>query len=220
MWEESIQPYCVSVPGRKDWNGKGPNVKPVENFRTERKFSTQVLPRDKLVSAMHQHIVQGQGKADKFSNLQLQYGCKVEPLQIDGTDDDNLQIVVNVTTHRAEDSSATSKIVGASVVLGADGSARTFANEMQRIDETKRTDNSDSFRVIRYPDDNQKVYKNIAFSIPSDWRKDMNYAVRTDRVIFDALPATDQGDYVGILLLPKSDAMARGNNDPKNLKPF
>ena len=48
----------------------------------------------------------------------------------------------------------------------------------------------------------------------------MNYAVRTDRVIFDALPANDQGDYVGILLLPQADEMARGNVDSTEFKSF
>ncbi|KAL3905291.1 MAG: hypothetical protein SGARI_004535, partial [Bacillariaceae sp.] len=160
MWEASILPYCVAVPGRKDWNGKGPNVKPMETFKTERKFTTQVLPRDKLVSAMYQHIVNQQHESDNFSNLHLQYGCKVEPVRIEDGEDDNSQVLVNVTT-TSDSNDDSSKIMAASVVVAADGSARTFANEMQRMEEHLQSnnasdDNPDSFQVIRYPDDNQK----------------------------------------------------------------
>jgi 2-polyprenyl-6-methoxyphenol hydroxylase-like FAD-dependent oxidoreductase len=231
VWEESIEQHCVPVPGRKDWNGKGENVKPIETFKTERKYTTQVLFRDKLVSAMYRHIVDGR---IKFPNLHLQYGCKIEPLQIAGNNGSTNcpRVLVNVTamSHTENLPSVTashgSKIMSASVVVAADGSARTFANEMQRIEGhvQRKDDNTahspESFQVIRYPDDNQKVYKNIALSVPTEWRKDINYAVRTDRVIFDMLPANDQGDYVGILLLPKADSMARGNVDPNEFRTF
>ena len=48
----------------------------------------------------------------------------------------------------------------------------------------------------------------------------MNYAVRTDRVIFDALPANPLGDYVGVLLLNKDDEFAQPQVDPQLFEIF
>ncbi|KAL3919443.1 MAG: hypothetical protein SGILL_003749, partial [Bacillariaceae sp.] len=49
---------------------------------------------------------------------------------------------------------------------------------------------------------------------------DMNYAVRTSRIIFDALPASQDGDYVGVLLMKKDDDMARQHTNAIEFKSF
>jgi 2-polyprenyl-6-methoxyphenol hydroxylase-like FAD-dependent oxidoreductase len=141
----------------------------------------------------------------------------------------------------------TPTIVSASLVIAADGSARTFANEMERLDDCtsipnergvdggskssfsrtttttkqqQRQQQQQRFTVVRYPDDNQRVFKNLSFRLPDGWRRDMNYAVRTSRIIFDALPANDKGDYVGVLLLDVNDDMAQADTNPRVLREF
>jgi kynurenine 3-monooxygenase len=226
VWEE-VKEVAVPVPGRKDWNGKGPNTQPVETFKTERKFVTQVLPRDKLVSVLYHHIINGQSQAKQqsaedanvapsYPNVVVNYGFQVKPVDIDCSDG---KVIVCASDIRSVENTS-NKYLSASLVIAADGSARTFANAIQEHDSTQRTDDSDALRVVRYEDDNQKVFKNIAFRIPEQWRNDMNYAVRTGRVIFDALPANDQRDYVGVLLLSKDDGMARPNVDAKAFHEF
>lgn len=76
------------------------------------------------------------------------------------------------------------------------------------------------FQVVRYPDDNQRIYKTVPMKIPSDWRPDLNYSARTaeGRINFDALPANTKGDFCGVLLLKKGDPMAQANTDPAALR--
>ncbi|KAG7339776.1 FAD binding protein [Nitzschia inconspicua] len=252
VWD-SVQRVAVPVPGRKDWNGKGVHVQPIETFKTERKYVTQVLPRDKLVSVLYHHIrdcqINNNHNHDNdnnnqyhysYSNIDIQYGCKVEPVDMDRPDGSVTisfssmdPTVVDTTTatpppkqqitttSSSSSSSSSSLKLSTPILIAADGSARTFANAMEQQQQHDNNNKNDAFRVIRYNDDNnQRVYKNIAFSIPNDWRKDMNYAVRTDRVIFDALPANHHGDYVGVLLLSKNDDMARSNVDPNDFRTF
>jgi kynurenine 3-monooxygenase len=257
VWED-IEKVAVPVPGRKDWNGKGLHIQPVETFKTERKFVTQVLPRDKLVSVLYHYIVQCQQEGSKkslhynddinttnnnnnnikpmynYTNVYLHYGYKVEPIDINNPQ----QVVVDIRGINPDISNESNdnhnnipnRRFSVALLIAADGSARTFANEMDHHDKARArggsnaaddvNNNTNTFRVIRYDDDNQKVYKNIAFRIPESWRKDINYAVRTERVIFDALPANDQGEYVGVLLLSKDDIMAQPNVDPTKFRQF
>jgi 2-polyprenyl-6-methoxyphenol hydroxylase-like FAD-dependent oxidoreductase len=224
VWND-VAKVATPVPGRTDWNGK--NSKPIETFKTERKYTTQVLPRDKLASAMHHHILQCQ-RNGLYSNIELNYGYMVEPLpttmnlQHQHLETETSSVLVNITAVKnvtVNNNDDSSQILAARLIVAADGSARTFANAME-AEACINTKADDNFRVVRYPDDNQRVYKNIAFRIPKDWRPDINYAVRTDRVIFDALPANDHGDYVGVLLLRKDDEMARANVDPGQFLDF
>jgi kynurenine 3-monooxygenase len=237
-----------------------------------------VLPRDRLVSVLHRHIVRGQAEPTSpssnvrttYGNVVLNYGYRVVPERIDLlpsdcygydevddghdgttkttksaiTDDGMMELVLDkrvlvrvekiisdatTTTEEGEEAGGGDAAVmhySADLVIAADGSARTFANEMERLDSVDaaatqpRRDDQRRFTVVRYPDDNPRVYKSLPFRMPSTWRRDMNYAVRTDRIIFDALPANGGGDYVGVLLMKDTDDMAKPEVDPGTFRDF
>jgi kynurenine 3-monooxygenase len=207
---EDVVKVSTNVPGRKDWTPQ--SEEGMERILTDRKFTPMVLPRDKLVSVLHQHIV------DNYSTrVDLNYGYQVRPQDF-SAGDDGTSVVVQIAKMGADEQSWTD--VSANLVIAADGSARTFANQMEQEDRANGVANP--FFVTRYEDDNKRIYKSMPFRIPSDWRKDMNYSVRSkgDRVTFDALPANDKGDYVGVLLLGSDDEMAQANMDPDKFQEF
>lgn len=242
VWNEDdggVAPFCLSVPGRKDWTPETPEGK--ETIRTDRKYVTQVLPRDKLVSILHRHVVQNYSE-----QIELVYQSQVRPVEFeyhhhdrhrlsDNTSDnpDTLlvpQVLVEVSHVDENDW----KPILADLVIASDGSARTFANCMEELDQGVM---GDPFQVVRFEDDNVRVYKTLPFRLPErSWsirssptshdesQGDIfwNYAVQSAkrRVIFDALPANHQGDYVGVLLLRGDDEMAQPNVDPALFRDF
>jgi kynurenine 3-monooxygenase len=261
VWDTVVAPNAIEVPRRIDWNtAQGPD--PIVTVRNDKKYKTQVLPRDKLVSCLYQHIIDTQQQQEQeqnnenglYSNLELCYGWKVEPVKIlvdeqNDDDDDDIRVWVDVVdtntstaiNHNNENDDDNNNYrerqeLATRYVIAADGSSRTFATEIERLDP------DGTFKVVKYEDDNQRVYKNIPFRIPlsSDndgtktsasvvstafssgvsWNVNTNYAVRTDRVIFDALPANNKGDFVGVLLLRANDDMAQPNVDLKVFRAF
>lgn len=121
-----------------------------------------------------------------------------------------------------------SLLVTTGLLVGADGTARTIANQMEEQDKAerkamnpvKRMLSGRPFRVRRYEDDNQRIYKTIPLQFPDDWRFDLNYSARSKggRVTFDALPANRKGSYCGALLLKKDDPYAQPDCDPEGFR--
>lgn len=91
-------------------------------------------------------------------------------------------------------------------VVAADGAARVVANS--------------NLEVVRYEDDNRRVFKSVPLKLPSGWRGDVNYSARSKdgRLNFDALPASREKDYCGVLLLRDSDPVAREAADPEETR--
>lgn len=114
------------------------------------------------------------------------------------------------------------------LLIAADGTSRTVANQMESDDKTARAAMNpvrrlfakNGFRVTRYEDDNQRIYKTIPLALPENWRHDLNYSARTNRFNIDALPADDKGNYCGVLLLKNGDALAEADTDTKELRAF
>jgi len=114
------------------------------------------------------------------------------------------------------------------LLIAADGTSRTIANTMEENDKAEYDSKNilqkivapKPFKVKRYVDDNQRVYKTVPFKTPKDWRPDLNYSARSKdgRVTFDALPADDKGNYCGVLLLKKDDELSQPDSDPKKLR--
>lgn len=120
------------------------------------------------------------------------------------------------------------------LVVGADGTSRTVGNAMAAGDvaspprragllgKLPLVGRAAPFRVVRYPDDNERLYKTVPMQIPKggDWRFDLNYSARTKdgRLNFDALPASPTGSYCGVLLLKKDDPLAAAGADPSALR--
>jgi len=244
VWE-AVKKRCVAVVGRRDWTPEGPKEGVERIFGSERQFTTEVLPRDKLVGVLHQHVVEHY--ADR---IQLNYNFEVHPVDFDFKDQTKALIrvskCVDANLARMNPSSVktwkenpeqevlcdteTFRYVAANLVVAADGTVRTIANAMEEMDRQRleKTKNpirhallaGKAFRVKRYPDDNQRIYKTIPFKVPQDWRPDLNYSARgkEGRVVFDALPANNRGDYCGVLLLKKDDPMAQADTDPVQLR--
>ena len=96
------------------------------------------------------------------------------------------------------------------LLVGADGTARKIASAMEAYttNAQQQPHQQKRVRVVRYKDDNRRVYKTIPMTIPTNqnqhpnqtestgvWRGDVNYSARTQdgRVVLDALPANTKG---------------------------
>jgi hypothetical protein len=122
------------------------------------------------------------------------------------------------------------KFVASDLVIAADGTVRTIANAMERQDQQRframnplqRLRAGRPFRVKRYLDDNQRIYKTIPMKIPKDWRPDLNYSARTKegRINYDALPANENGEYCGVLLLKKRRPNGAGGHQSNRAPPI
>jgi len=207
----------------------------VERIFDKRRYTTQVLPRDKLVGVLHKHIL------DNFKGkIELHYGYEVKPENLK-SDENNLVSVrisrsaTNEYLQSHPDSSAQleseknrESLIFTNLLIAADGTARAIANEMERYDKAQRKTmnffqkirSGKPFEVRRYFDDNQRVYKTIPMKLPSSWRPDFNYSARTkkSRIVIDALPADKNGNYCGVMLLNKDDSLAAPDTDVNELQ--
>jgi 2-polyprenyl-6-methoxyphenol hydroxylase-like FAD-dependent oxidoreductase len=238
VWKD-VEDVSTAVVGRKDWAPE--SEEGVERIFTDRPLDTQVLPRDKLVGVLHKHVM------DNYSDrIELNYGCEVTPL--DFSAGDGTLVLIQVTKCAEDEVSSPTYnpisspkynpdklcdaseplVVATNLLIAADGTSRTIANEIEQEDKKERKSMNPlrrlfagrPFSVTRYDDDNQRVYKTIPMKLPKGWRPDLNYSARTKggRVTFDALPADRNGNYCGVLLLKKDDPLAAPDTDPKDLR--
>ncbi|KAL7551067.1 hypothetical protein ACHAWF_016799, partial [Thalassiosira exigua] len=237
VWED-VEACCVTVPGRMDWAPDAGPDEGVERIFTDRPVSTQVLPRDKLVGVLHEHILQRYpGRID------IEYKKEVTPIDFENDGGSSVLISVsNCTTDFLRDTPSNvaqtmseeslcdvdgSELKATKVLVAADGTQRTIANEMEKADEIKRQSmpfleklRYVPFHIKRYVDDNQRVYKTFPLKVPSKWRGDLNYSARSKdgRILFDSLPADADGNQCAALLLKRDDELAQEGSDPKKLR--
>jgi kynurenine 3-monooxygenase len=226
VWK-AVTDVCTAVVGRKDW---APGSKEgFERIFEGRKYNTQVLPRDKLVAVLHKHIV------DNYSQqIELNYEYLVRPIDFGKEGSDSVLVEVSKCQGDKE-TDLECKVeavarVSASLMIAADGTQRTIANQMEQDDSEKRKAMNPlerlfagkPFQVTRYEDDNKRVYKTIALKVPAGWRPDLNYSARSEggRMNIDALPANRNGDYCGVLLLREDDEMAQPDVNPLKFRQF
>uniref|UniRef100_A0A7S1BDM1 FAD-binding domain-containing protein n=1 Tax=Corethron hystrix TaxID=216773 RepID=A0A7S1BDM1_9STRA len=226
VWNE-VEDACTAVVGRKDW-APGSN-EAVERIYLDRNFTTQVLPRDKLVGVLYQHIL------DNYSSqVELNYGYDVQPLNFGEDGSGAVTLAVTKCSEKENqdlecDMNSVNHIT-ADFLIAADGTARTIANEIEENDKKrrklmnplKRLLAGKPFTVTRYEDDNKRIYKTIPMKLPADWRPDINYSARSKggRLILDALPANEKGEFCGVMLLRKDDEMAQSDADPQKFREF
>ncbi|KAL3766263.1 hypothetical protein ACHAW5_008209 [Stephanodiscus triporus] len=242
-WDD-VAYRCTAVPGRMDWSpDAGPDDGVVRIF-ADRPVATQVLPRDKLVGVLHRHILQNYD-----GMIDLVYRTEVTPIDFDH--DGGSSVLIGISN--CDDSAASSprgapsndvgmqsmsgestcdvddlELIRTKLLIAADGTQRTIANEMVKADRAKRDSMSlfgrmrygPAFHIRRYADDNQRVYKTIPMKLPGKWRKDLNYSARSKdgRVVLDSLPADADGNQCAVLLLKRDDELAQGNSDPTKLR--
>mmetsp|Transcript_14518 Transcript_14518/g.20493 ORF Transcript_14518/g.20493 Transcript_14518/m.20493 type:complete len:636 (-) Transcript_14518:149-2056(-) len=239
----------VAVNGRRDWQ---PGATKVEDGRitpAKKDVVSRVLPRDKLVGVLYHHILENYAHA----NIDLLYGYQVDPISFESAQD-GVEDCVTVQISKCEDiltkenAADGDKTYAASqesdqlcdvdsftlsttkLLIGADGSARTVANAMERMDEDRiskinpllRPFAQKPFKVTRFVDDNPRVYKSVPIKLPSDWPADLNYSARSreSRITLEALPSDDQGNLCALLLMKPDDELAKANVDPAKLRTF
>ena len=185
---DTVQSYCAEVVGRKDWApGAGPD-EGVERIFTDRPVSTQVIARDRMQGALYKVAKEKYGS-------QINFDWETE---VDVEDDD-------VTLTKG----ATEEVLRPSLIVGADGTARTVAMALEENDRR--------VRIKRYDDDNCRVFKTVPLDLPEGWRGDVNYSTRSKggRMNFDALPSdAENRRYCGVLLLREGDALAQEDSSP------
>lgn len=198
-------------------------------------MTTIVLPRDKLVGILVDFI-----ETNYSDRVQLCFGHEVRPtawsykngsralLKISRRCEVSYGSALGSEESDTNVSSLQVSDVEAGFLIAADGTVRTIANSMEEADAPRlaflplRRFLGLHFRVHRYVDDNQRVYKSIPFRVPDGWRRDLNYSARTSdgRAILDALPANSRGDYCGVLLLRRGDEMANSEVEPAAFRDF
>ena len=217
-WEGVVEPFCSTVVGRKDWNPGASVDEGVERIFTDRPYKTRVIPRDRMVSCMYEHV-----KAT-YPEVEFQHGVEVSSIKWVEESEQELA-VLNCEPCVTSDSSPVGEAeacaaledgpgafeLRTSLLIGADGTRRTIANAME-ADDAGRLNPFRRFRVTRYADTSVRVYKTVALSFPPDWRRDINYSCRTPTINFDALPTLD-GEYCGVLLIKPDDAAAQSLPD-------
>mmetsp|Transcript_24937 Transcript_24937/g.49832 ORF Transcript_24937/g.49832 Transcript_24937/m.49832 type:complete len:610 (+) Transcript_24937:64-1893(+) len=243
VWKD-VEKASVAVLGRRDW---APGKMKEEDARitmSNKEVTSRVLARDKLVGVLKQVI------ETRYKDvIELKYGYQVDPISFgneDVTSDGEesgppVQLQVSQCTPLSSDgdteecsieNNQPSKVT-TQFLIAADGAARGIANAMENKDEEYRKQRNIfqrlfgkskqlPFRVTRYDDDNQRVYKSIPIKFPDHWAHDLNYSARSEnsRGTFEALPSDANGNYCALLLLRPDDVLASANCDPKVLREY
>eukprot|EP00929_Paragymnodinium_shiwhaense_P053931 TRINITY_DN27038_c0_g1_i1.p1 TRINITY_DN27038_c0_g1~~TRINITY_DN27038_c0_g1_i1.p1 ORF type:complete len:621 (+),score=85.04 TRINITY_DN27038_c0_g1_i1:97-1959(+) len=229
VWDD-VKKYAVGVVGRKDWPPGASPDEGVERIFTDRPYVTEVLARDRLVGVLLRAVRERYGHA-----ITPQYGVECNAVSWDsdaaGTDIAKLQLQ---RCGSSSDAAAVRSLLldepeacdvdgepfeeTTELLIGADGATRAIADAMEELEKQKGVEGG--FHVTRYDDDNARVYKTVPLKMPKGWRGDINYSSRSKdgRVVFDALPADEHGNYCGVLLLRESDPLAKPDTSPEELR--
>lgn len=248
MWDAVLQ-RCVTVLGRRDWSPGGAEEGVENIFGSDRPVQTQVLPRDKLVGILNEYIIEhladriqlNYGYEVQPVTFEYHNGTAslIQVSKCIDTATDTTRMAPSAVKTASENPEAddavlcdtdNTKYVASNLLVAADGTVRTIANAIEQKDRARlakmknpfkrwRFAKKKQFRVVRYEDDNQRIYKTIPIKLPKDWRPDLNYSARTkDGINLDALPANNNGDFCAVLLLKKGHPLAEANTDPKELR--
>ena len=242
VWED-VAKVAQELVGNQSWRSNATTATTTQEgapsialFEDQNRESIWALPRDKLVSALYQHILEHYSE-----NIKCHYGQTVTPAKFDfcathGINDDWNSIQSSVlleVTDSSTNSSETKELswITTDFLVGADGAARTVANRMEQVEQEEwdhkpiwqRLVSRKPFRVTRFPDTNPRVYKTIPVQLPDHWRRDIGYSASNsldkDRPYsIVSLPSNTKGGVCAILLMKAGDAMANADTDPKLLR--
>ena len=242
VWSD-VEKFSVAVLGRRDWSPGKTKEEDSKITLANKEVTSQILARDKLVGVLKQVI------ETRYSDvITLKYGYQVDPISFGNDDesssqDDGSPVLLQVskctplsTEGDIEECSIENnqpEKVTTQFLIGADGAARGIANAMEDSDKEYRKKTNVfqrlfgkskrlPFRVTRFDDDNQRVYKSIPIRFPDHWDHNLNYSARSvnNRGTFEALPSDAKGNYCALLLLRPDDILASANCDPKVLRQF
>eukprot|EP00548_Thalassiothrix_antarctica_P012517 CAMPEP_0194159742 /NCGR_PEP_ID=MMETSP0152-20130528/78007_1 /TAXON_ID=1049557 /ORGANISM="Thalassiothrix antarctica, Strain L6-D1" /LENGTH=618 /DNA_ID=CAMNT_0038869357 /DNA_START=189 /DNA_END=2045 /DNA_ORIENTATION=+ len=230
LWDR-VEECCVTVVGRKDWApGAGADEGVERIFGDDRPYKTKVIPRDRLSGVLRDVILESYGHA-----ITLHYDTEMTKVRWEEKDGDNDETAVITLKSREGGENEHARDIRCELLVGADGTARTIAEAMESETETDNNNlpsfvnkllpnnNNNKVRIVRYEDDNRRVYKTVPMTIPSSkkgWRNDVNYSARTKdgRVVLDALPSDNHGVYCAVLLLKADDEYAQPDSNPQGLR--
>jgi len=240
---EDFEKASVAIHGRRDWQPSMTRPEDGKVTPAKKAVVSRVLARDKLVGLLYHHIV------EKYANasIDLLYGYEIEPLDFYGDEkNDSVTVrisacgdILSITPDPAYVPSQESDVlcdadeswsVSTSLLVGADGSARTIANTMETVDSARweglspfqKTFAPRPFRVKRYKDDNPRVFKSVQIKLPEDWPSNLNYSARStnSRMTLEALPSDEEGSYCALMLMRPDDELAKPNEDPSEMRAF
>jgi len=203
--------YAKRVKGRCDFDKDG---KPVEKL-VQKKFDTQVIPRDRLVAAFLEEVERNYSDA-----ITVEHGLAVNSCTFSESGD---KATLEIFECKADgdycDTEAKEKIE-TSLVIGAEGNAGKRGSAVIRaMDESK----SCKTKMVKLKEriESTRVYKIIPIELPNGYRTDLNYSSRTPKgVAMECLP-TKEGLLVGVLLIkPTDEETCEKVSDPKKLREY
>lgn len=220
----SVDKYCSTVVGRKDWSPGAAVDAGVERVFSDRPYLTKVIQRDRLVSCLLQHAKEAYG-----DSITVRHSVDVNALHWETGESGERAVITCVPCGEEgcgeEGVSSTAQTTpfqfSAPLLVGADGVSRTVGEAVAAAD-ADRFFPWRRFRIRRYEDTSVRVYKTVPFELPEDspkqgesstgWRGDINYSARTKTINFDALPSPS-GGYCGVLLIKPEDAITQSIPD-------
>jgi 2-polyprenyl-6-methoxyphenol hydroxylase-like FAD-dependent oxidoreductase len=228
VWED-VKRASAKLVGSQSWRGNNTNAT-VSFYNDTGREPIYALPRDKLASALYDHILE-----HYRSQIKLHYNYRVDPIDFEYSNDGVVLLEISPCNNACLDSSqaGVQKKVSktratTNFLIGADGPARTVANKMEDVERVERQSMTPlkrllagrPFHVKRFEDDNPRVYKTLPIQVPSDWRADVGYNANDGmrRFAIVSLPANTKVGYCAILLMKKGEALASGDTDPKDFR--
>ena len=171
-----------------------------------------VLPRDKLVGALYEEVLKRGGE-----RVNIEFGKDVTVTAYgDGVSDNDkrCKIIVRDCDPAGKDADGVCEVAEEEVarecglLIAADGAGRSVADGVGD--------------VVKYVDDNVRIYKTIPLKLPKspEWNWKLNFSARTadGRFNLDALPATTEGDYCAVMLLKETDPLAKEGADAEEMR--
>jgi len=228
VWED-VAAISQELVGGQSWRSNTTvtkNSTQISMYADLGRESIYALPRDKLVSALYQHIQQNYA-----TRISCHFGETVTPVSFDHFDNGTTSNVLLEISPASSTTNETTRQVTTDFLIGADGAARTVANRMEQVEAEEwkdkplwqRLTSGRPFRVTRFPDTNPRVYKTIPIQLPPDWRRDIGYSAsnsndKTGRYAVVTLPSNTKGGLCAVLLMKDDDPMAQADTSPHDLR--
>jgi len=194
-----VERFSRTVVGRKDWSNEGePKV-----TMNKRRFMTKVIARDRLSSCLYQEL------REKYPEVEVQFSteCTAVDFHHDTTKLHLQRCGPPAATQglaQEESCDVTPESVNemeADLVLGCDGIRSAVRTAL-------RTAGAD-VEQKRFADRRPIVYRVLAIPTGKDDSTELNYSVRKDNVIVEALPNVE-GNLLGVVLFRPDDDRIEG----------
>ncbi len=222
----------VPVHGRRDWAPGTGHTDGTISY-SNKTVTSRILSRKQLIQVISNHFTNNY----PLDNIDIYYGHQVSVMEFDTDEKPTVQVQIAKCTSTTEEEEEVecnvdeaTKLVRTSLLVGADGSARTIANAMEQQDKFLQKTIKNPwkrwryrpFQVTRFQDDNPRVFKSVTIQLPSDWPNQLNYSARStdSRITLEALPFNQEGKMCALLLMKPTDDFAQANADQDEFATF